>query len=359
MEQLKRYTTQEINQLARSLGAPYSARFDVTLYSMEYMTVDTEGELVMASGAVAVPEPVTQQLPIVSFQNGTTVKRSSVPSGGGMEEVLVGLLFSADGYLLVMPDLIGLGSSEGPHPYLVADVSASAVIDMLQAVTRWSATQSWAVSNAIYVAGYSSGGYTAMATHRALEANYSDKFTVAASAPMAGPYDLSSTMLEFILQEKPYSQPYLFPYLLLSYNEVYDLYESPSDFLASPYDVTLPPLFDGTHSSTEINDAMPQIPIQIVRRDILREIKNDLDHPLIERLQENDLINWAPRSPMRLYHCSADELVPIRNSQIAARKFGSVATLVDPSPQSGHVTCAIIAIASARAWFNSIATVDN
>ncbi len=356
VEQIQKYTAREIRQIAENFGVPYVARFDVTIHRIEYTTANADGKLMMASGAIAVPEPVTRQLPMVSFQDGTTVHRLSVPSRGGMEEILAGLLFSADGYLSVMTDLIGLGSSEGLHPYLVADVSASAVIDMLRAVVHWSATHSWDISREVYLAGYSSGGYTAMATHRALEADYADEFTVAASAPMAGPYDLSGTMLELMLRKEPYPQPYFLPYLLLSYNEVYDLYESPSDFLASPYDTTLPPLFDGTHRSAEINAAMPQIPIQIVRQDMLRELEDNPGHPLIRRLRENDLLNWAPRSPMRLYHCDADELVPVKNSQVADRELGPLATLVDPSPNSGHVACAFIAIAGARAWFNSIAT---
>ena len=126
------------------------------------------------------------------------------------------------------------------------------------------------------------------------------------------------------------------------------------EFLASPYDVTLPPLFDGTYSSGVVNDAMPQIPIQIVREDVVQGIKDDPEHPFLKLLQENDLLDWTPQTPTRLYHCAGDELVPIENSKIAAQKFGSIATLVDPSPRSNHYECAFASIVSARAWFNSI-----
>ncbi len=358
VELQRTYTVQEMNELVAEFEIPFSPRYGAAVYVVEYMTVDVKGELIMASGAVVVPQPILGSLAMVSFQHGTNVRRSDVPSGGGTEEILVGLLFSADGYLSVMPDLVGLGSSPGLHPYLIADVSASAVIDQLEAALQWSTTQSWDVSGEVYLAGYSSGGYTAMAAQRALEEDYGDTFSVVASAPMAGPYDLSGTMLELILREAPYPQPYYLPYILLSYNEAYDLYEHPSDFLRSPYDVTLPPLFDGTYSSTEINNAMPPIPIHIVRQDVLQAVKEDADYPFLQRLSENDLTNWSPSSPTRLYHCAADELVPIENSQIAAQKLGASAMLIDPSPQSGHISCAFIAIASARAWFNSIATAN-
>ena len=208
VELQRTYTVQEMNQLAAGFDIPLSARYGAAVYVMEYMTVDVKGELIMASGAVVVPQPVLGSLAMVSFQHGTSVRRVDVPSAGGTEGVLVGLLFSSDGYLSVMPDLVGLGSSPGFHPYLIADVSASAVIDHLFAVLQWSMTQSWDISGEVYLAGYSSGGYTVLAAQRALEEGYRDTFPIVASAPMAGPYDLSGTMLEMILREEPYPQPY-------------------------------------------------------------------------------------------------------------------------------------------------------
>ena len=228
------FTAQEIGQWADELGVPYTSRYDVELYVMEYTTIDTKGELTSASGAVIVPQPFLGLLPIFSFQHGTTLRRSDAPSGGGRDGAFVGLLFSAEGYLSVMPDLIGLGSSTDRHPYMIADVSATAVIDMLRAIVQWSETQSWTVSKKVLMAGYSSGGYTALAAQRAIEAEYSDEFTLIASAPMAGSYDLSGTMLNLMLQEEPYPQPYYLPYILLSYNEAYDLYERPSGVLGQP-----------------------------------------------------------------------------------------------------------------------------
>lgn len=351
------YTVEEVNQLAVDLGIPLAARYDVHVYLMEYMSVDMEGQLEVVSGAVTVPQPILQLLPVVSFQHGTVVHRSSVPSSGGMDEnLLVGILFSADGYLSVLPDLIGLGSSTRRHPYLIAEVSAAGIIDMLRGVTKWTADQSWEISRNIFLTGYSSGGYTAMAAHRALEADNSDEFTVIASAPMAGPYDLSGTMLEFMLRDEPHPSPYYLPYLLLSYNRTYGLFERPSDFLQSPYDEILPPLFDGTHDSGEINAAMPRIPIQIVRPELVQAIQGNPDHPFLQRLRENNLINWTTSTPIQLYHCAADELVPIENSILAARGIGESATLIDPSPQSGHGGCVFSAVSGARAWFNSILT---
>lgn len=357
VEQLKRYTVEEINQLADDFGLPFTARYGVVLYMMEYWTVGSQGEHTLASGAIGIPQPAIAEFSIVSLQSATTVQRTSVPSRGGVAQTLIGMLFSADGYVTVMPDMIGLGSSMEFHPYLVADQSATTVIDLLRAVNRWSTTESWNLSRDVYLAGYSSGGYVTMATHRAIEAEYSDEFTVAASAPMAGPYDLSGTMLKLILREEPYGQPYFLPYVLLSYNHTYNLYNSPSDFLLSPYDEILPPLFDGTHTSSEINEVMPDIPIHIIRNDVLQSVREDNDHQIVQRLRENDLINWSPRSKIRLYHCAADELIPIENSQIAAHEFGAIASLVDPSPESDHTGCAFIAIAGTRAWFNSISSI--
>jgi len=356
VDELKRYTSGEVNQVFEDFGLPITARYGVNVYIMEYMTVDVKGEMTLASGAVLIPQPAFSELSVVSFHSFTTVNRLSVPSRGGLNQILVGMIFSGDGYMTVMPDMIGLGSSTKFHPYLIADVSATTVIDMLRSVTQWATSESWSISQEVFLTGYSAGGYITLATHRAIEADVSDEYKVVASAPMAGPYDLSGTMFELMLRDEPYGQPYFLPYILMSYSEAYGLYESPSDYLASPYDETLPPLFDGTHSSADVNAAMPEIPKQIVRSDVLQRVKEDMNHKMIQRLRENDLINWKPRSPIRLYHCAADALVPIENAQIAVQRFGSIATLVDPSPQSGHTSCGLSAIAGARAWFNSTVT---
>ena len=88
----------------------------------------------------------------------------------------------------------------------------------------------------LFLAGYSQGGHATMALHRLIEGQHSDEFTVTASAPAAGPYDLSGTTLDAALATPSANTPrYLF-YLLVSYETVYDLFSSFSQVFQPPYD---------------------------------------------------------------------------------------------------------------------------
>ena len=75
------------------------------------------------------------------------------------------------------------------------------------------------------------------------------------------------------------------------------------------------------HSSQEINDFMPSVPVTIMHPDSLNSFININNHPLKEALRENDLYDWAPQSPTRLIHSYQDELVPYQNAEVAYENF--------------------------------------
>ena len=62
-------------------------------------------------------------------------------------------------------------------------------------------------------------------------------------------------------------------------------------------------------------------PIEIFHPEVVQEVIEDYDHPLRQRLRENDLYDWAPQSPTRIIHSYGDELVPYENSEIAYNHF--------------------------------------
>ena len=354
MELIGQYTADAIKERMEAFGLPFAVRYGADVYSLRYETIDIHKAPTVASGAVLVPSPVLSSLDLLSFHHGTTVLREGVPSREA-GDFLPALAWASDGYLIALPDYLGLGDSPGLHPYLLAEPTATAIVDMLRAVRHLAASKSWTLSGQLFLAGYSEGGYATMAAHKALELDYALEFTVTASAPMAGPYDLSGTMYELIMIKRtPYSNPYYLPYVLLAYNEVYSLFSSPSDYMRSPWDATLPPLFDGQHSGGEINAAMPDVPIEIIRQDVIADVLGDPDHPFRQALRANDLTQWAPKAPIRLYHCTGDELVPQLNSVVALAELAGSVELVDPSSESGHRDCATPSVLGARAWFNSL-----
>ena len=190
-----------------ALGFPIRARFAVAIYKIVYETIDADGAATQASGALLVPQEAAGPRPMMTYQHGTLTARDEAPSAGGGEQV-IGLAYATDGYLAVLPDLLGLGDSPGLHPYVHAATSASAVIDMLRAARDFAAMDGLELNGQLFITGYSQGGYTAMAAHRELEASYEDEFAVTASAPMAGPYDLSGVMADTFIDGREHPSPY-------------------------------------------------------------------------------------------------------------------------------------------------------
>jgi len=125
-------TADQLNNQFREWGIPLGALFPVISYKIVYETIDPQGTVTTASGAFLVPNTGPIQKPLLSFQHGTTTIREEVPSADSTQR-LIGLAFASQGYMVSMPDLLGLGDSPGLHPYLHAASSATAVVDMLRA----------------------------------------------------------------------------------------------------------------------------------------------------------------------------------------------------------------------------------
>jgi hypothetical protein len=137
---------------------------------------------------------------------------------------------------------------------------------------------------------------------------------------MAGAYSMSGLMVDLMLAQEPYGQPFYFPYVLFAYLDFYPSIGTVEEFLLPEY-VFLADWFDGYHSSTEINQAMPEIPITIMKPEEIQAFEENENHSLRISLQENDLWNWTPQAPVHLFHGLGDELVPYENSQMAYDQF--------------------------------------
>ncbi len=176
-----------------------------------------------------------------------------------------------------------------------------------------------------------------MAAHREIETYHGDEFTVTASAPMAGPYDLSGVTLDFALANRVFPNAAV-PLVLASFLPIYDLGDTLEGLLRAPYDRAVAPLLHGLHTDGQIAAAMPADSSSILRPDYLAAVLSDPNHPLRRAFRDNDVYQWTPRAPMHLYHCSGDTVVPQANSIVAYQAFTNngacCVSLIDPgSPQ--------------------------
>jgi len=337
-----------------------SAQHDIQVYTVNYQTLDPAGALTNASALIAFPTDTQQSYPLIAYQHGTETLRANAPSQNAFD--LPTLALAASGYVVVSTDFLGLGDSLQLHPYVHAHSLTTAVIDALRSARHLAAEKNIQLNHQLFLTGYSEGGYATMAVHRELQTHYSDEFTVTASAPMAGPYDLSSSMQAPLLDARPLPSPYYFPYALLAYNQVYGFTDKLSDFFQAPYDQTITELYDGNHSSSAINAALPD-PRQLYIQSIYDSLATEQHTWLQVALAENDTYRWIPEAPMYLFHCVNDNKVPYQNTQIAYDYFQSVGAsqvqllaIDDPALNQGdvHTNCAIPLLLNGKAIFDGL-----
>lgn len=351
-------TKAQLAALFAAGGIPVTPQYDVRVYRIYYDTVTPDGLPVKASAAAILPYGSTRAFPLLSYQHGTEFLTNNVASQGN-GDLTLGLVFASVGYVVSMPDYLGMGLPIGMlHPYVHARSEATAALDSLRAVKVLCSQSGINLNGQLFLIGYSQGGQATMALHREIEFYHTNEFTITASAPMAGPYDMSGAMVNLMLADAPYDSPAYLPYTLFSYNNVYKLYTFSSDYLVQPYATTLPPLFDGRHSASQINAAMPSIPSKILKPEFLSQFKSNPDHPFRIALRANDLYNWKPVAPMQMYHCASDNLVPFSNSEVALAKFHALGAthvqLIDPYPWGDHGTGAYYCFYAAFQWFETL-----
>ena len=333
------------NQFGPSL-AP-EALYSITLYSMTYETIDQFGNDTVASGILSYPVDSNLAHPILSFQHGTQIRRASAPSMNGFNDLILWLATS--GYIYVEPDYLGLGVSEMLHPYHLKDVTASSVIDMIRASKHFcDQHQDIQYNDQLFLAGYSEGGYATMATVKEIEENLTDEFDITVSFPMAGAYDLSGVMVDLMLSEEPYPDPFYLPFFVLSYIDMYALGDIEAFFLPE-YAEIFPDLFSGEYSGGYIDGYLPDIPIHMMLPSVIEEFTNNTNYPFRVHLEENDLYDWTPLNTMYLFHAIADESVPHENSVVAYNSFienGAEDVYFESLPESfgGHQDAAVFCL---------------
>ena len=358
-ELLEHKTAYQIDQALSGSIIFFRATYGASIYKLIYETIDPNGEPTIASGSVTAPKKPTFALPTLSFQSGTMIKRDEASSATGFDGGygIVAMWTASSGYLTVIPDYLGLGESELFHPYQMAKPNATVIIDMLRATRTFCDQEGLETNGQLFLTGYSEGGYTMMAAHKMIEEEHPEEFTITASAPGAGAYDMSGVMVDLMLSGEEYPSPFYLPYTLFAFDEYYNLWESPSDFLKEEYATLLPPLFDGTHSSSEINAAMPAVPMEIMEPDVVDAFSKDENYPLREALRDNDLYDWAPQSPMRLFHSTGDDLVPVENSRLAYETFqenGATQVELFECDCGTHGEAAALLLFSGFAWIQGL-----
>lgn len=332
----------------------------VSVVKLTYWTPDLNGEPSVATAAFVSPE-VDCPTSLVCYLHGTTFLRTDVPSTWeeGTGSVAEGYVFGGQEMACVLPDLLGLGDSPGTHPYLHSASEATATMDAIRAAREYREQLGVPLGPQLFMMGVSAGAHAAFASAQRMQEDHPDEFQVAALAGINGPYSVYETMKVQMAAEEATASIVNLPYVLLTYNNAYgSLFNSTTDFLQPPYNVTVPALFDGTHDFDEILAYMPTLPENLVPMSLRWAVINLPFAPLSLKLKQNNVFNWAPLSPVRMYYCGGDQRVPPVNSTIALEKFqdhGAMdVTAIEASPIANHAQCGALSRPQVEEWFFSL-----
>lgn len=248
----------------------YAAIYDVDIRKIEYLTPDKNGELQKASGVIALPVKSTAS-PLLSYQHATIFKNAEAPSSTMNDpSQSIETIMASQGMIVISADYLGYGSTQGlSHPYLLREPSAHVVVDLIYAAKDWLTFKNIAMTDDLLMTGYSQGGYVTMAAFQKIETQLTE-LNVSAVTMGGGPYDLYTALDE----------------LLLGLNIPSFLEDFVSDILA---DNIIPDNADVNFDRTFLN----------------RFFDGD---------RQDNVHNWAPTIPVKLFHGRDDEVVPVESA---------------------------------------------
>lgn len=302
------FTAQQLKNRA-GIAALY-IKNGFSAYRITYKTRDFNGELVIASGAVLVPD-IDEPLPLMNYNHGTIFPGNESSAPGYLSqynnEILLGGLFCSMGYLVVMPDYIGYGTTKNlKHSYCAYNFIAATCIDMLRATKEFCGSQDIKLNQKNFFTGWSEGGGVALAVVKNIEEKFNDEFKATAAAPMAGAYYLSG-FAEHVINGKedfPYINSYA--WVLTSYNRVYNINKPLNYYFNEPYAARL---------EKDPEASITYNPDDLFTPTFKTNYTTGVDGSLKNALRDNELWDWKPKARIVLCHGDKDNYVPFFNSE--------------------------------------------
>lgn len=313
------------NFIANSLGeqnAPdfvsYLNGFNVGLkgYKITYYTKNEKNVLVKATGLLMYPN-VNFKLSTVVSDHGTTDSRDNVPSnfkGALTAGFVVELSYVLNGYILMAPDYVGMGTGDGVHPYVDYATEAGATIDFVTAANKVLAQQGIKRYDEYFLAGYSQGAHAAMSTLKMLNVSNPVNLKFKYAYMGDGPYDFSGVTLNKGVLEKdfyPFTS-FLANVLHTCNNTGYKTYNtSISEVISPEY------LDKYNYHVVQDNGGLlwgPVIWRNLFTQSFVNDVTNNPNNNLRRCMKPKDVYDWYNKTPMTLGHSTVDLAIPPENT---------------------------------------------
>ena len=339
-------------------------------YKVTYCTDDavlpgqTAARTTTVTGMVSVPRK-SGPLPTVAYVHGTSVSFYDAPSnpnvfgdfsdrGESFEGPPSTAVFAGNGFIYIAPDYLGLGDSTVPrHRYFHAATEASAAIDLMVASQRVLADLRARQNGKLFVFGFSQGGHAALALQRELERM---RVSVTGSAVVGGIFDVERWFLASLEKEDSIAQALYTSYLLLAFDDIYDVYGSVGDVFRPRYAAIVDDLFDMQHYFDDVMLALPPPARRLLTPSYYRQVTTDRNDPMRVRLRENAVDRWRPQAPILAFHSAVDEEAPYEDALVSVerlRRRGAAIT-VRTLPGFDHVNSWVQALPQTVRWFRAL-----
>jgi len=298
-----------------------SVKYGAKVYSVSYNTTLGTTKLV-ASGLVCIPDG-GGTYPMLSFQNGTNTIYANAPSlnaGNYTVQLITG--FASTGFVVVIPDYLGFGSSmQVFHPYLQMESTVTPILDLFRAVKEMSAKTdlNFNYSTDTYLMGYSQGGLSTLQLHKAIETNYSNEFNLKAVGCGAGPYNLPM-ITNLVVSATTYPQPYYIAYIMKGFKSVNAFSNPYTDIFNEPYASRIDGLFNGINSGSAINDQLTTNMAQLFTSDFRANFNSSAKYKgMLDALTASSVPAWKIKTALILTHGQSDtDVSPLMSSQLYA-----------------------------------------
>lgn len=314
-----------ISFIASNLGnqnAPeftsYLNSFNVGLkgYKITYYTKNENNVLVKATGLLMYPN-VPFKLSTVVSDHGTTDSRHNVPSnfkGALTAGFVVELSYVLNGYILMAPDYVGMGTGDGTHPYVDYATEAGATIDFITAANKVLAQLNIKRYNEYFLAGYSQGAHAAMSTLKRLSISNPNNIKFKYAYMGDGPYDFSGVTLNKGVIEKdiyPFTS-FLANVLHTCNNTGYKTYNNDiSEVISAEY------LDKYNYHVVQDNGGLlwgPVIWRKLFTASFVNDVTNNPNNKLRLCMKPKDVYDWYNKTPMTLGHSTLDLAIPPENT---------------------------------------------
>ena len=263
-------------------------------------------------------------------------------------------LVAGTGHILLAPDYLGLGESHAIHPYMHVKTTVDTCVDFLKAshALLQQLHQDWPPR--LFLMGFSQGGHSTLAVQRELEKLGDPRFNVKAAASVAGAFQLRDISFPQALTGVTPSHVFYLAYMTNAYTSIYG--HPIASVLEKPYAETVPVLFDGNHEIDEIVAGLPASPRDLFVPEFLAAYDNGTAHWLLDAISQNDVEDWTPRAPVRLYYGENDvDVLPeeARRGESALKSRGAAVTALSVGPYD-HNTSFLYAMPLVMQWFSEL-----